>query len=660
MKYEKLIQDILKNIGGKENINSVTHCVTRLRFKLKDEKICKTDEIKKLPGVVTVMQSGGQYQVVIGNHVPDVYNELLQIAGLGEGSSSSDDSAKLSGNLLDMFIDLLSGVFQPILGVLCATGMIKGLMALLTNLPNTSTPILATSDGVYIILNAVGDSLFYFMPIFLGFTAAKKFGLSQFVGMAIGASLVYPSILTSIVAENKLTTLFSGSILESPVYFNFLGIPVILPPGPPPTEVSGYSSTVLPIIVSVAVAAKLEKWLRKILPSVVRSFLTPFFILIIIVPLTFLIIGPITSWIANAIGGGVIALYGFNPAITGIIIGAVWQILVIFGLHWGIIPIAILNMTTQGFDPILALSFGCSFAQTGVVGAIMVKTKDANLRSLSIPAFISGWFGVTEPAIYGITLPRKKFFVISCVSGAICGLIIGLLNIRSFIMGGLGVFGYPGFLNPNGSENFVLQMIAISLLAALLGFVITFVMFKDEAAATAGGSTTAGGGMSGSANSTALIKKDAVLGSPLTGTVIALSDIEDAAFASGTLGQGVAINPTDGKVYSPVDGEVVVLFDTKHAICIQADNGTEIMIHIGMDTVSLNGKHFTPRVKQGDRVRRGQLLEEVNLKGIKDAGLSIITPVIVTNYNDYLDIVPTTKKNVNHGDDLIFAVNEKK
>lgn len=652
MKYEGLIKDILKNIGGKENITSVTHCITRLRFKLKDEKLCKTNLIKNLPGVVTVMQSGGQYQVVIGNHVPDVYNELVQIAGIGESSGGAASAP--GGNLLDMFIDLLSGVFQPLLGVLCATGMIKGLVAVLTSMPSISNPILSTASGTYVLLNAIGDCLFYFMPIFLGFTAAKKFGLHQFIGMAIGAALVYPAIIAYVNPDAIITTLFSGSIIESPVYFTFLGIPVILPPGPPPAGVSGYSSTVLPIIVSVACAAPLERWLRKILPSVVRSFLTPFFTLLIVVPLSFIIIGPITSWIANGVGQGVISLYQLSPAITGIIIGAVWQILVIFGLHWGLIPIAILNMTTQGFDPLLALSFGCSFAQTGVVGAIMIKTKDVNLRALSIPAFISGWFGVTEPAIYGVTLPRKKYFIISCICGAISGFIIGLIDIRTFSMGGLGVFGYPTFIQPNGKENFMLPMILISLFAVVLGAGITFVLYKDEAVAAAGEKSPA------ALSAAELIKKDSVLGSPLKGEVIPLADIDDDAFASGTLGQGVAIKPSDGKVYSPVDGEIVVLFDTNHAICIKADDGAEIMIHIGMDTVSLNGKYFTPHVKQGDRVKKGQLLEEVNLKGIKDAGLSTITPVIVTNYTDYLDIVPATKKMINPGDDLIFAVNEKK
>jgi len=639
MKYEKLIKDILKNIGGKENINSVTHCITRLRFKLKDEKICNTEVIKNMDGVVTVMQSGGQYQVVIGNHVPDVYNELMQITGLSE---SSGGDAPASGNILDRFIDILSGVFQPILGVLCATGMIKGLLALALTFD-----WLTETSGTYIILYAIADCLFYFFPIFLGFTAAKKFGLNQFIGMAIGAAMVYPTIAGS-MGNEALMTLFSGTIIESAVHLKFFGIPVIVP-------MAAYNSTVIPVIVAVAVAAPLEKWLRKTLPDVVKSFLTPFFTLVIIVPLTFIVIGPIASWASNALGAGVSALYGFSPAITGLLLGTFWQILVIFGLHWGLIPIAILNITQFGSDPLLALSFACSFAQTGVVGAIMLKTKNTNLKSLSIPAFISGIFGVTEAAIYGITLPRKKYFVISCIGGAVGGFIIGLLRMQAFIMGGLGVFGYPSYINPNGPENYMVQAIIVSLIGFAIGFIITFIIYKDEEPVLAANTN---GAISGSAT-TNMLKTDSVVSSPLKGEVIPLENLEDDAFASGTIGKGVAVNPTDGKVYAPVDGQISVLFETKHAICITADDGTEIMIHIGMDTVQLNGKHFTAHVKEGDRIKKGQLLEEVNLKGIKDAGFSVVTPVIVTNYTECLDVVGTTKKSVQTGDDLLYVINEK-
>lgn len=639
MKYENLIKDILNNIGGKSNINSVTHCITRLRFKLKDESICNTEVIKNLKGVVTVMQSGGQYQVVIGNHVPEVYAELMQIAGL---SDNTEGDAPSSGNFFERLIDILSGVFQPILGVLAATGMIKGFLALFTYMK-----WMDPTGGTYIILYAIADCLFNFMPIFLGFTASKKFGLNQFIGMAIGASLVYPTIGASL-GNDVIMTLFQGTFLESAINMKFLGIPVIIP-------MSTYVSTVIPVIVAVAAAAPLEKWLRRILPSVVRSFLTPFFTLIVIVPLTFIVIGPITSWASSALGLAISTLYGVSPIITGIILGATWQILVIFGLHWGIIPLALLNLAQSGIDPILALVFACSFAQTGVVGAIALKTKNTELKSLSIPAFISGIFGVTEAAIYGITLPRIKYFVISCIGGAIGGALAGLLGAQTFIMGGLGVFAYPNYINPNGPENFMIQAIIISLVGLAFGFIATFMIYKDDVVASETSSVSAS-----APTTSSMLKNDSVVYSPLKGSVIPLEQLEDAAFASGTIGKGLAINPIEGKVYSPVNGKITVLFETKHAICVTADDGTEIMIHIGMDTVQLKGKYFTTHVKEGDTVRKGQLLVDVDLNGIKDSGFAIVTPVIITNYTDCLDIINTTNKNVNPGDELLYVINEKK
>lgn len=643
MKYEKLIRNILKNIGGKENINSVSHCITRLRFKLKDESICNTDVIKKMEGVVTVMQSGGQYQVVIGNHVPEVYNELMQISGLTEGEPSG---TKISGNIFDMFIDILSGVFQPILGVLCATGMIKGLLALATNFN-----LLENTSGTYIILFTIADCLLNFMPIFLGFTAAKKFGLNQFTGMAIGSALVYPTIAAALTAgEEPLMVLFQGTFLESPVFMKFLGIPVIIPNG-------AYISTVIPVIVSVALAAPLERWLKRTLPSVVKSFLTPFITLLIIVPLTFLMIGPIASWLSSALGYGVTNLYEFSPAVTGLIIGILWQVLVIFGLHWGLIPLAILNIGNVGYDPLLALAFTCSFAQTGVVGAIMLKTKDTMLKSLTIPAFISGIFGVTEPAIYGITLPRKKYFIISCIGGAVGGAVIGFFKIKTFMMGGLGVFAYPTFINPNGPENYITPAILISLLGFAVGFVLTLILYKDEKVVSAEQSDLKDSYVV-RVPASDQSETDRIIASPLSGEVIALEDLEDAAFASGAIGKGVAVEPDDGRVYAPADGEITVLFETKHAICITTDDGVEIMIHIGMDTVQLNGRCFTPFVKQGDRVKKGQLLEEVDLQGIKEAGFSIVTPIVVTN-TEIGDVVATTKKSVTNGDELLYVMKEK-
>ncbi|WP_026884019.1 beta-glucoside-specific PTS transporter subunit IIABC [Clostridium akagii] len=624
MKYEKLAKDIIKNIGGKENVNSLTHCITRLRFKLKDEAKANTEVLKNMDGVVTVIKSGGQYQVVIGNHVPDVYDDVVTIGGFQESSEVSGEKV----SLFNKFIDTISGVFTPILGVLCATGMIKGFNALFLTMG-----WITKTSGTYSILQAIGDCLFYFFPVFLGYTASKKFKGSHFIGMAIGASLVYPT-LSALTVGKPLYTLFAGTVLSSPVYVTFLGIPVIL---------MTYSSSVIPIVLAAYVGAKIENGFKRIIPDVVKMFLVPFCTLLVIVPLTFIVIGPIATWAGKLLGAGTLAIYGLSPILAGIFIGGFWQVFVIFGLHWGLVPVAINNLAVLKYDPILAATLGASFAQTGVVLAILLKTKNIKLKSICIPAFISGIFGVTEPAIYGITLPRKKPFIISCIVAAIGGGITGFMGTKIWIMGGLGIFAIPSYISPKGMDKGFYGAIVSIIVSFVLGFLVMFLVgFKDEENKEEN-------------RETVLVKKD-VLVSPLKGEVKLLSEVKDEAFSKGALGRGIAIEPTEGKVISPVDGVLTTLFPTGHALGITSDKGAEILIHIGMDTVKLEGKYFTTRAKQGDRVKAGQLLVEFDIKAIKAAGYSLISPVVITNTDKYLDVIETDKKTIDFKEELITVV----
>lgn len=629
MKYEKLAKDIIKNVGGKENVNSLAHCVTRLRFKLKDESKANTDVLKNMDGVVTVVQSGGQYQVVIGNHVPDVYAEVSEIGGFQNASKDEAPEEKMS--VLNRFIDTVSGVFTPILGVLCATGMIKGFNALFVALH-----ILNTTDGTYQILNATGDCLFNFFPIFLGYTAANKFKANKFIGMAIGAALSYPSLagITAAPAQ-PLFTLFAGTLFESPVYITFLGIPVIL---------MSYASSVIPIILATYVGAKIENGFKKIIPDVVKTFLVPFCTLLVIVPLTFIIIGPISTWAGKLLGAATIAIYNLSPVVAGLFIGGFWQVFVIFGLHWGLVPILLNNLASYGYDPVLALMFGASFAQTGVVGAVLLKTKNKKLKSLCIPAFISGFFGVTEPAIYGITLPRKKPFILSCIGGAIGGAILGLMSSKMYIFGGMGIFGIPSYISPNGIDNGFYGSIIGVIASFLIGFVLMFFTKLEDAQE-----------VKETKSENSLVKQEVVI-SPLKGEVKPLSEVKDEAFSKGLLGKGIAVEPTEGKVISPVDGVLTTLFPTGHALGITSNNGAEILIHVGMDTVQLEGKHFTPKAKQGDTVKAGDVLLEFDIKAIKAEGYSLITPVIVTNSDNYLDVIETDKKTISYKEDLLTVM----
>lgn len=611
MKYEKLAKDIIANVGGRENVSSLTHCITRLRFKLKDESKANTEVLKNMDGVVTVVKSGGQYQVVIGNHVPDVYADVVIIGGFG-AASEEESNEKLSP--LNAFIDIISSVFQPVLGVLCATGMIKGLNAVLL-----AIGALSPESSTYMVLNAIGDCLFYFFPIFLGFTAAKKFKLNQFIGMAIGASLVYPTIAG-----------VAGQTLD------FFGIPMVMP-------MSGYASTVIPIILAIYIASKVEKLFKKIIPDVVKNFLVPFFTLLVVVPITFMAIGPVATMASDMLGKVTLGIYNFSPIIAGLFIGGFWQVFVMFGLHWGLVPIAINNLSILGSDPILAASVAVSFAQTGVVMAIMAKTKDKKLKSLCIPATISGFFGVTEPAIYGITLPKKKPFVLSCIIGAITGGIIGLFGTQGYMVGGLGIFALPSYINPAGIDKGFYGMALAMIAGLVLGFIAMFVTYKDDIKEEVAQDRN---------KDAELIIKEAIV-SPIKGEVMPLQMVKDEVFSKGLLGKGIAIEPSEGKVVSPVDGVVTTLFPTHHAIGITSDNGAEILIHIGMDTVQLEGKYFTPKISQGDRVKAGQLLLEFDINGIKEAGFLVTTPVIITNSDNYLDVIETDKKTIECNEELI-------
>lgn len=631
-KYSQLAKDIVKNVGGKENINSLTHCITRLRFKLKDESKANDEVLKKMDGVVTVMKSGGQYQVVIGNHVPDVYADVCEIAGLGGDTQNQVDDAPQG--IFNKFIDIISGVFQPILGVLCAAGMIKGFNALFVFLS-----LYTATSGTYLILNAIGDSIFQYMPVILGYTAAKKFGLKPFVGMLIGAALCYPSIqATALSAGKPLYTLFLGTMFESPVYFTFLGIPVIA---------MNYTSTVIPVILIVYLASKVEKLATKIIPDVIKNFFVPMFVLLISLPLGFIIVGPIATFASNIVGNLFLGLYNLSPVICGALVGFFWQILVLFGLHWGLIPIAITNTMTMGFDTILVGAFAPSFAQTAVVAAMYFKLKDKKLKELCIPAVISGICGVTEPAIYGISLPKKKPFIFSCIGGALGGLVMGLMNAKLYIMGGLGIFGIPSYINPatNDAKGAIAAIICIGV-AVVTGFVLTFFFWKDE---TEEDTTIV------EPKKTIKSKIDIVY-SPIQGEVKPLAQIKDDAFASGVLGKGVAIVPKEGKVVAPFDGTIMTLFPTKHAIGMVSDNGCEVLVHIGLDTVRLEGKYFETSFKVGDKVKKGQTLITFDKDEIIKEGYCLETPVIITNHSDYLEIIEVQRKTVNEKDELIKVI----
>ncbi len=635
-KYDGLAKIIIQNVGGKENIASLTHCITRLRFKLKDESKANTEVLKNTDGIVTVMQAGGQYQVVIGNHVGDVFDVVCEKAGIAADTNVDGDTSDMS--LGAKFIDLISGAFQPMLGALCAAGILKGLLALWSFIASLQG-IDVTTSGAYQIWYSVGDGFFYYLPVVLGFTTATKVGMNKFTGAALGLSLCYPAMVAFNSAE-AIGTVFAGTAFEMSYSTTFFGIPVIMPS-------SGYTSSVVPIILAVLVGVRLEKWLKKVVPTAIKTFIVPLGVFAVMLPLTYLVIGPVSAVLCSILQlffQAVMSIPVVGGGVLGLLLGALWQVLVIFGLHWSLIPICMINFATLGYDNVLSAYFCVSFAQTFVVLAMFLKSKNQNFKNTALPAFISGLFGVTEPAIYGVTLPAKKPFIISCIGGAAGGAVIGFAGVKSYMMGGLGLFGIPSYIDPATNSIYsVIWVLIGTVVASVVGFVLTFILWReDEQPAKTTTSAPAAEGT-----------KAETIAVPVTGKAVPLSEVSDEAFASGIMGVGFAVIPEEGKLYAPVDGTVVAFFPTGHALSILSEGGAEILIHVGMDTVNLNGDGFNKIVEQGAKVKKGDLLLEFDIEKIKAAGLPIETPMIVSNPDDYADVVPVAEGAVTHGQDAI-------
>jgi PTS system beta-glucosides-specific IIC component len=631
-KYDGLARIIVQNVGGKANINSLTHCITRIRFRLKDESKANTEILKNTDGIITVMQSGGQYQVVIGNEVADVYDAVVRVGhleDLSQAEASQDAGEKEKQTPFQAFISIITSVFTPFMGVLAACGILKGLVALAVALG-----VLSNTSGTYNFLYSLGDSVYYFLPVVLGYTSAKKFGLNEIEGITLGAALVYPYLL-------------GGGTYDISHLF---GIPVSMPPS------GNYTSSVIPIVLAVAFAAFLEKKIKDKVPAALKMFGTPLVVLFVTFVLTILIIGPVASMISNLLQMFFTAVYAFSPILLGALAGGLWMVLVMFGLHWALVPLMLNNLATYGFDNSLVGMFAHSFILAGVVLGIQLKTKDQKIKSLAPAAVISAIAGITEPAIYGIALPKVKPFVLSCILSAVAGAALGLAGVTSYMSAGLGVFGYTAYINPKTNDiSGMIAAIVITIVGFVVGAVISFILYKDEnKKQTAEGKEAAEKAEAEIASEeTASENGTAEIASPVSGKVTALSDVKDEVFSSGAMGKGVAVEPSEGKFYAPADGVISVFFPTGHAVGIQADNGAEILVHVGMDTVELNGKGFTPKKKQGDRVKKGDLLLEVDLDTVKAAGKSTITPVIITNTASLKEVTPVAEGSVKHGDALI-------
>ena len=609
-KYASIAEEVLRGVGGKDNVRSLTHCATRLRFVLVDPSRADQATVESTSGVITVVEAGGQFQVVIGNTVGHVYEAVVAqgVDGVGGGSS---------GGPLSRVIDLVTSIFLPFLWTLAAAGLLKALLAVAVKI----SPGFGTTS-TYAIWFAAADAVFQFLPILLAVTAAKRFKANQFTAIVVACALVYSATVAVMPGAHGASVTLQA-FAQGGGKLTFLGIPVVM---------ANYLSAVIPAILAVYFQSHVERVVERVLPATVRNFGTPLITLALVVPVSFLAIGPVATWAGDGLASGVGDLWGLSPWAAGTVLGGLWQVFVVFGLHWAFIPIAFQQLATTGHTDLAGALFAPVLAQAAATFAVFLRTRNRDLKAVAGPAAVSGFLaGVTEPAIYGVTLRLKRPFVFACVGGAVGGGIAaaGASAATSFVL--------PGAITLTSTLNagsFALQLIGCAV-GMVIAFTLTLLIgFKDLPAA--------GGTAPGTADETSDGKVSdagpATLAAPVAGKVVALAEVPDQVFASGAMGSGLAVIPSEGKVYAPLSGTLVSVMP--HAFGIRSDSGVEVLVHIGLNTVELKGRGFAPVVIQGQRVNAGDLLTEVDLEVLTDAGYDPITVLIVTDQGRHTAVVP--------------------
>lgn len=620
MNYEILAKSILEKIGGKENVSNLTHCATRLRFNLKDNSKAKTSEIKNINGVMGVVDKGGQYQVIIGNDVNHVYKEVVKIANLDNMSSNASEEVD-DRKPIAKVIDTITGIFTPILPAITAAGMMKAVLALLT-----AFKLVTTDSQSYQIVNFMADSAFYFLPILLANSAAKKFKCNQYLAMMLGGMLLHPTFVTMVNTAKEAGTSIS-----------VFGLPISL---------ASYSSSVLPIILGVWFMSYVEPIADKVSPKAIKFFTKPLITAVVTGIVLLVVIGPLGYIISDKIGLAIKTLETYASWLVPTLIGGLTPLLVMTGTHYGLIPIGINNRMTMGYDTIIYPGMLASnVSQGGAALAVALKTKNSEIRQLASSAGITAVCGITEPALYGVNLRFKTPLYSSMIGGAVGGLFLGLFRVCNYSGGSPGFLTLPSYIGGDTMMNFVYACIG-AIISVAVSFVSCLVLYKDKEEVP----------VKEEENVQRSLGNEIIIASPMKGEIMPLNEVNDETFASEMMGKGVAIKPVDGKVVSPINGIVQTIFKTKHAIGLKSEDGTEILIHIGMDTVQLEGKHFKAYVKDGDKVKIGDTLIEFDTEAIKKEGYELTTPVIVTNTNDYLEVLARGVKKVNTGDAIISII----
>ena len=582
--YNKLAHDIIREVGGAQNIVNATRCATRFRLVLKETPAGAKEKISEMPGVITVVENNGQFQVVIGTHVGDVYAVAAEILHLDENTEEVEQPKQ----------SVVNRIIAP-------------------NFANT---------GTYEVLSFMSWTPFTFLPIFIAVTASKHFKCNTFIAILCCCALVNPSWaeMASRIADGET--------------IRFLGIKL---------SETTYTSTVLPPLLLVWLLSYLERFIEKKLPETFRPLLTPMICFIIMVPVTILVLGPVSAVTANGIAKGYNFLAATAPALAGAIIGGFWQVVVIFGVHWGITPVNLANFAMNGHDTFQAFQTIAVVAQVAAAFGVFIKSKNKEFKGVALSAGVTGLFGITEPTIYGVTLRLKKPFICGCAGGAIGAVVMSFFHSAYYAYAGLpGPLTIVNAISKDAPMSFPGEVIGCAVAAVIAIVLIQIVGFDDPASKTE----------NAAADTTAAKTVD----SPLTGQIIPLSEVNDPVFSSEAMGKGCAVIPLEGKVFAPFDGTIVGLLDSHHAVGMESENGIEILIHVGMDTVKLGGKHFTCHIEDGQQVKKGQLLLEFDMDAIKAEGYEIVTPVIITNSDEFTEITTEVAGRVKNGDKLLKLI----
>ena len=640
MDNHKIALQILDGVGGKENVSGLTHCFTRLRFVLKDESKASTDKVSSIEGVIQVVEASGQFQVVLGNKVEAIYDEIMPLLGTTETENDEQDKKVGIGTKI---LNVVTAIFTPTIPAIAASGMLKGILAVAALIGLNVYHVDIKTFNTYIILNAASDALFYFMPVILARSAAKVFKTNEYIAMTLGATLCYPT-LVELMTGNKAVTLFGIGITKA-----------------------NYVSSVVPIIIAVFVLAYVEKFVKKIMPDVLKIIMVPTLSLLIMVPATLMIFGPIGIYIGNAVNWAYHYIMNLSPILLGAFVGGIWCVLVIFGAHRAIIPIGINDVAKTGRQNLLAFAGAANFSQAGAALGVFLKTKNKNLKTVAASATVTALFGITEPAIYGANLRLKKPMVYAVISGALGGALMGWGGSYGNAFANQGVLTIPVYASA-GTKAFICYILGCLIAfggACILTVILGFNDLPSDDLVEKNSSKTDQIEDTQEENPAKTIDEDLVaddcdlsVNSPVEGKTIPLTQVSDEVFASGVLGKGVAVQPTSGKILAPADATVSMIYPTLHAIGLILDSGIEMMIHIGIDTVKLNGKYFEKHVQDGDHVKKGQLLVSFDIQKIEQAGYDLTTTVVVTNSKNYAAIGSTNKDNVTNNDQLLYLLSK--